>query len=277
MRPGIKRPTGIAKPTPARRRAGGRRRNATTRAEAPKTRSIRKAPSYDLLSLPELKRLEDHADWLLENVGMEFRGDAQALSLFADAGARVDGVRVRFPDGLARHLCAKAPSSFFLKARNPLHDVRLGGDGVVFMPGYGSPFVTDLDVGRRYATIEDFDNFIKLAQHLPQLHHSGGTVVEPVDLPVNKRHLHMVRSHLTLSDKPFMGGVTSVQAAKDSIDMARLVFGASFMERDAVIQANININSPFVFDETMSSVLREYAQAGQCVCVSPAIDRKSVV
>lgn len=202
---------------------------------------------------------------------MEFRGDAEALSLFAGAGAKVDGERVRFPDGMARHLCASAPAKFSLRARNQQNDVNLGGNGVVFMPGYGSPFVTDLDQGRRYATKEDFNNFIKLTQALPQLHHSGGTVVEPVDIPVNKRHLHMVRSHLTLSDKPFMGGVTSVQAARDSIDMARLVFGDGFLNSNAVIQANININSPFVFDETMSSVLREYAAAGQCICVSPAI------
>lgn len=255
-----------------RRRAGGRGRSAALpAAQQVGTRPVRKVPTYDLLGPVDLKQIEDHADWLLEQVGMEFRGDQQALTLFSDAGALIDGERVRFPDGMARQLCTKAPSSFWLKARNPHRDVKLGGDGVVFMPGYGSPFVTDLEKGRRYATIEDFDNFIKLAQHLPQLHHSGGTVVEPTDLPVNKRHLHMVRSHLVLSDKPFMGGVTSLQAARDSIAMARLVFGASFLERYAVIQANININSPFVFDETMSGVLREYAAAGQCVCISPAI------
>ena len=64
----------------------------------------------------------------------------------------------------------------------------------VFAPNYGSPFVRDLDNGRRYGTIEDFRNFVKLAYASPYLHHSGGTVCEPVDVPVNKRHLDMVYS-----------------------------------------------------------------------------------
>jgi len=105
----------------------------------------------------------------------------------------------------------------------------------------------------------------------PWLQHSGGTVCEPVDLPVNKRHLDMVHGHLRFSAKPFVGGVTSADAARDSLAMARLVFGAAFMDEHAVIQANINVNSPLVFDATMSASLRLYAAANQCVAVSPAI------
>ncbi|MEM9100474.1 MAG: trimethylamine methyltransferase family protein, partial [Pseudomonadota bacterium] len=125
--------------------------------------------------------------------------------------------------------------------------------------------------GRRYATLEDFRNFVRLSFLSPWLHHSGGTVCEPVDIPVNKRHLDMVHAHLTLSTKPFMGGVTSAQRAQDSIEMARIVHGQSFMEHHAAIQANINVNSPLVYDDTMSGVLRTYAAANQCVAVSPAI------
>ena len=147
----------------------------------------------------------------------------------------------------------------------------LGGNDVVLMPGYGSPFVTDLKDGRRYATLSDFRNFVKLAYLSPWLHHSGGTVVEPTDKPVNKRHLDMMLAHLTLSTKPFMGGVTSPERAQDSIDMARMVFGRDFMDAHAVMQANINVNSPLVYDHTMSGALRVYAAANQCVCVSPAI------
>ena len=112
---------------------------------------------------------------------------------------------------------------------------------------------------------------MKLTYSSPWLHHSGGTVCEPTDIPVNKRHLDMVLAHLTLSTKPFMGGVTSPSRAQDSIDMARIVFGAAFMEENAVMQGNINVNSPLIYDDTMSGALRVYAAANQCVCVSPAI------
>lgn len=253
------------------RRLGGRRRTRHPDSGSAHPVQSSTIPPYELLDDNALQHLEDQADWLLENVGMEFRGDSVAIALFAEAGALIDGQRVRFPDGLARALCSTAPETFKLHARNPDHTVEIGGNGIVFMPGYGSPFVTDLDQGRRYATREDFRNFVKLTFMTPHLHHSGGTVVEPVDVPVNKRHLDMVLAHLTLSDKPFMGGVTSTVRAADSIDMARIVFGEGFVDNNAVMQGNININSPFVFDDTMSGALREYAAANQCVCVSPAI------
>lgn len=235
---------------------------------APRTRKI---PAYGVLDEQALAAIEEQADWILRNIGVEFRGDQVALSLFAAAGASVDGERVTFEPGLARKLCATAPSEFKLHARDRANTVTLGGDSIVLMPGYGSPFVTDLEKGRRYATLEDFENFVKLTFSTPWLHHSGGTVCEPTDVPVNKRHLDMVLAHLTLSTKPFMGGVTSPERAQDSIDMARLVFGAEFMEDHAVMQGNINVNSPLIYDETMSGSLRVYAAANQCVCVSPAI------
>lgn len=245
-----------------------------TRHNAPRAATVfqhRRIPTYDLLDAGSLARIEDQADWILQHSGVEFREDSIALDLLSSAGASVEGTRVRFEPGLARNLCATAPGRFRLHGRNPDRTVDLGGSGLVLMPGYGSPFVTDLAGGRRYATSQDFASFVKLAQLSPALHHSGGTVVEPTDVPVNKRHLDMMLAHLTLSDKPFMGGVTSARAVEDSLAMARLVFGAEFMGGHAVMQANINVNSPLVYDGTMSAALRAYAEANQCVCISPAI------
>ncbi len=227
-------------------------------------------PPYAPFPSHDIDALERQADWLLSEIGIEFRDDPIALELLSGAGARVEGVRVFFPDGLARQLCATAPSSFDLLARNPARTIRLGGDHIVFMPGYGSPFVTDIEQGRRYATLADFHNFVKMTYATPYLHHSGGTVVEPTDVPVSKRHLDMVHAHLTLSDKPFMGAVTHPDRAKDTLDMVRLVFGDR-MNAAPVVQANINVNSPLVYDGAMTGALRVYASAGQCVCISPAI------
>jgi trimethylamine--corrinoid protein Co-methyltransferase len=232
---------------------------------------LRRIPAYELLGEEALSALEEQADWILTEIGVDFRGDAEAQRLFRQAGCTLEDERVRFQPGQATALCATAPPVFTLHARDPRHSVTLGGNHLVLMPGYGSPFVTDLDQGRRYATIEDFRNFVKLTWMSPWLHHSGGTVCEPTDIPVSKRHLDMVHAHLTLSAKPFMGGVTSPSRAEDSIEMARIVFGADFVAEHAVMQGNINVNSPLVFDETMTGALRLYAEAGQCVCVSPAI------
>ena len=154
-----------------------------------------------------------NADTILEEVGIDFRDDAEALAIWKAAGADVQGERVHFARGMCRALIQKtAPREFTQHARNPARSVVIGGKNTVFAPAYGSPFVRNLDEGRRYARIEDFRNFVKLAYMSHSLHHSGGTICEPVDLPVNKRHLDMVYSHLKYSDKPFMGSVTAPRA-----------------------------------------------------------------
>jgi trimethylamine--corrinoid protein Co-methyltransferase len=131
--------------------------------------------------------------------------------------------------------------------------------------------VRDRDGGRRYGTIEDFRNFVKLAYMAPAMHHSGGTVCEPVDIPVNERHLDMVYSHIRYSDKPFMGSVTHPLRAEDSIAMAKLVFGDAIVDDNCVLINLINANSPMVFDATMLGALKAYARAGQATIVSPFI------
>jgi len=264
---------GLARIRP--RRKGGRSvrvaHHLTHRAPTGPAVVRRAVPTYELLDETALERLEAHAEWILKEIGIEFHGDDEALDLFRQAGADVIGTRVRFDNGLARALCSTAPPSFRMEGRDPESSIVLGGDHVVFMPAYGPPFVTDLERGRRYATIEDFVNFVKLSQASPWLHHSGGTVCEPVDLPVNKRHLDMVYAHLRYSTKPFMGAVTAPERAEDSIAMARLAFGAAYLDDHCVIQGNINVNSPLVYDATMSGALKAYARANQSAVISPFI------
>jgi len=244
------------------------------RATAPEAPAYitRRIPTYELLSEESLQRIERHADDILAEIGMEFRDDSEALRLWREAGATVDGERVRFDRGMLRSIITtSAPAEFTQHARNPARSVRIGGNACVFSPAYGSPFVRDLDRGRRYATLEDFQNFVKLTYMTPWLHHSGGTVCEPTDVAVNKRHLDMVYAHLKLSDKGLMGSVTAPERAQDSIDMTRIVFGDDFVDRNCVIMGNINVNSPLVLDVTMSGALRAYAAANQCAVVVPFI------
>jgi trimethylamine--corrinoid protein Co-methyltransferase len=193
------------------------------------------------------------------------------LALWRAAGADVQGERVHIPRGLARKLTATAPKTFTQHARNPERNVEIGGRNLVLAPVYGPPFVHDAKGGRRYATIEDFRNFVKLGYMSKWLHHSGGTVCEPTDVPVNKRHLDMVYAHIRYSDKPFMGSVTAEERAEDSIAMARIVFGADFVDRHCVILGNVNVNSPLLWDGTMTRALRAYARANQAGVVVPFI------
>jgi trimethylamine--corrinoid protein Co-methyltransferase len=231
----------------------------------------RKIPLYEVLDEEGLALIEKNADTVLEEIGIEFRDDAEALKLWKDAGADIRGERVRFPKGLPRSILETAPSTFTQHARNPARSVEIGGKGTVFAPVYGPPFVRDLEGNRRYATIEDFRNFVKLAYMAPSIHHSGGTVCEPVDVPVNKRHLDMIYAHIRYSDKPFMGSVTAPERAEDSVEMCKIVFGEEFVQNNTVLTSLINANSPMVFDETMLGALKVYARNNQACIVTPFI------
>ncbi|WP_346912724.1 trimethylamine methyltransferase family protein [uncultured Roseibium sp.] len=231
----------------------------------------RNIPFYDVLSDEGAEKIEANTDRILAEIGLEFREDPEVLGIWKAAGAEVDGERVRFPKGMLQELVKTAPAQFTQHARNPARSVEIGGNNLVFAPVYGPPFVTDLDNGRRYGTIEDFRNFVKLAYMSPWMHHSGGTVCEPVDLPVNKRHFDMVYSHIKYSDKPFMGSVTAPERAEDSVKMAQIVFGEEFVDQNCVMIQLINANSPLVFDATMLGALKVYARANQACIVSPFI------
>ena len=255
-------------------RRAGRSERIRQRAErravvAPYT--IRQIPPLSLIDDDAIAIIEGNADRILDEIGMEFRGDPETLALFKVHGARVSGERVRFDPGWCRDKIKTAPPIFTQHARNPDCSVQIGGDAQVYAPSFGPPFVHDMENGRRYATLEDFRNITKLHYSLAAVNHSGGVVVEPVDVPVPLRHLHMAHTHLTLSDKPFMGAVTAPERARDTIEMCKLAMGAEFVDQNCVLYSVVNTNAPLVMDETMLWALKEYARAGQCTVVSPFV------
>lgn len=231
-------------------------------------------PKYTYLSPEAVETIHTNSLRLLEEFGIEF-SHPDALTALEQAGAEVvdrESGLVRLPRGLVLESVAGAPAQFRLHARNPAHSVTVGGDAMVTAPVYGPPFVHDLDRGRRSALLDDYQNFVRLAQMTPQISNAGGTVVEPEDEPQETRHLDMIYALLTLADKSFMGSVTSAENARDSIELAALVFGG----RDAlaarpVMISLINVNSPRRYDTRMLEALLEYARARQPVIITPFI------
>ena len=253
-----------------RRRRGG---DADTSNEPKAPPYIkRKIPYYEILNEESLQIIERNAETILEEIGIDFLEDPESIEYFRAAGAEIKGERVHFPRGMCREIIQKTGQRQFTQhARNPAKSVEIGGDNMVLVPAYGPPFVYDIDNGRRYATIEDFRQFVKLAYMSDNLHHSGGTICEPVDLPVNKRHYDMVYSHIKYSDKAFMGSVTHPLRAEDSVSMAKIVFGDEFVDQNCVLVNLINANSPMTFDATMLGALKVYARHNQACMVSPFI------
>ncbi|MDQ3865290.1 MAG: trimethylamine methyltransferase family protein [Actinomycetota bacterium] len=224
-------------------------------------------PRYEILDEVALEELDRGWRRIVRDLGIEFLHD-DALAVLRDAGQEVEGQVVRFdPDWIVEQV-AKAPREFELQARNPERSVTIGGKNMVFAAVYGPPFVRE-GLERRDATYDDFQNLIKLAHSFPELDSPGGTICEPNDRPLDSRHLDMVYALLSLSDKPFMGSVTSAANARDTIAMTEMVFGRDSMEETPAVISLINVNSPLRYDDRMLGALLEYARANQALVITP--------
>jgi trimethylamine--corrinoid protein Co-methyltransferase len=224
-------------------------------------------PRYEILSEDALATLDRGWRRIVSELGIEFLHE-DALEHFRKEGQKVEGELVKFdPDWILAQV-AKAPHQFELQARNPANNVTIGGDNMVFSSVYGCPFVRE-GIERRSATYNDFEQFTKLAQAFPQLDSAGGTIVEPDDKPLDSRHLDMVYALLTLTDKIYMGSVTSGPNALDTIAMTELVFGRDSIEKTPAVISLINVNSPLRYDDRMLSALLEYARANQPTIITP--------
>ncbi len=228
-------------------------------------------PIYQILSPDNLEIIHERSMQILSEIGIMFMDDPEALAILRAHGVEVRDEVAYFDPALIEEYVGKAPSQFTQLARNPERNVLVGGNHLCFAPVYGPPFVQSLDDGRRDATITDFQNFVKLAYLSPYLHHSGGTIVEPTDLPAPTRHLDMLYSHVKYSDKPFMGSVMSAEDAADSVTVAEIVFGADKIREQPALISLINISSPRRLDDRMLGALKVYARARQAVIITPFI------
>ena len=95
---------------------------------------VRNIPTYDILSEENLVRIEKTADQSHAEIGISFPDRPIAIDQWKRAGAKVDGLRVRFELGLLREILKSAPAEFTQHARNPAKSVRIGGKNVVFSP-----------------------------------------------------------------------------------------------------------------------------------------------
>lgn len=227
-------------------------------------------PIHELLNAEGVQRLHTAAMRILAEFGIDFY-DEECRAILARHGAVVKGETVFFDEALVMEYVRKAPAEFTQLARNPANNVVIGGNKITFAPVYGPPFVQDLDGKRRDATLADFQNFVKLAYLSPWMHHSGGTVVEPMDEPVSTRHLDMVFSHIKYSDKAFMGSVTSGPNAADSVALAEIVLGAETIRQHPALVSLINVSSPRRYDDRMLAALKVYARARQGLLITPFI------
>ncbi len=254
----------------------GRRRERRTQPsgirQLPFARVENRYPPIKLISDDQIEQIHRASLRLLQEVGMEVLHEESRRVLKAH-GAEVDesNQRVRFDPVLIEQSVAKAPSEFTLHARNPAHDVKVGGPHVIFAATGGPAFASDLDRGRRAGNYQDMCDYIRVIHRLNVIHQEGGCPIEPTDLPAETRHLDFYRAAIGLTDKTWQCWALGGYRVEDAIEMAAISLGKSReqLKAEPATLTIINSNSPLRLDIPMGEGLCAMARAGQPVAMTP--------
>jgi trimethylamine--corrinoid protein Co-methyltransferase len=226
----------------------------------------------EILEPDQVETIVDAACTVLETQGMRFLDD-EARAVLSNAGATADEANrmIRFDPAFVREKLTTAPAEFSLRARNPDHDLHIGGNHIVFSSVGGPAFVSDLDKGRRPGTYEEMCDFLRIVQSLNILHQEGGGVFEAMDLRAETRHLDLYLAQARLLDKNAQAYALGRERTVDAIEMACIALGTDRNElaKRPALLAIINTNSPMQLDVPMSEAVFELAGAGQACCITP--------
>jgi len=228
--------------------------------------------SIEILSDDQVEAIRDASLTILEEIGMDFL-HPEALTILRAAGADVESgsQRVRFDRALIEDALVRAPSSFTLHARNPQHDLIIGGDHLCFTLVASPPNVTDIERGRRPGNFRDYCDLLRLGQSFNIVHMFGGYPVEPIDLPPESRHLDAIHAFVTLTDKVFHGYSLGRERIRDAIEMTRIARGASAEQllQEPSLFSIVNTSSPLRLDGPMIEGIIELARHNQPVVITP--------
>ncbi|MGB3643643.1 MAG: trimethylamine methyltransferase family protein [Mesorhizobium sp.] len=257
------------------RRGGraGKRSSGTAGFEQPPFRQLRNplTPTR-LISDDELESIHLASLRVLKEIGVDvLHEEARRIMKEHGADVREGSERVRFDADLILELISHCPAEFTLHARNPAHNVRFGGDNVIFTMMASAPNCSDTDRGRRSGNQADYRNFLRLAQMHNILHATGGYPVEPTDIHPSIRHLECVRDLATLTDKAFHIYSLGKERNVDGIEIARLARGISReqLQQEPSVFTIINTNSPLRLDIPMMEGIIQMSSMGQVVVVTP--------
>ncbi len=264
----------MAETATRRRRGGGRAGN--TRRGGPVIEQmpwrLPKNPDRPTEPLSEegVAAIHDAAMRILEEIGIEFLNE-EALTLFREAGCRVDDAMVRFDRAWVMEMVGKAPASFTITPRNPDRQLTVGGNTILFGNVSSPPNYWDLSTGKVPGTRAACQDLLKLTQYFNCIHFAGGYPVEPVDLHPSIRHLDVLFDKLTLSDKVMHAYSLGKERVEDVMEMVRIANGLSEEEFAARphMYTNINSTSPLKHDHPMIDGCLRLARRGQAVVVTP--------
>lgn len=245
-------------------------RNPRTIHQSPWQQPYNPLPAIEPVSADQLEQIHQTSMNILEEIGIDFLLP-RARDMLAQAGAQINGERVRMDRAMVEEYISTAPGEFTLHARNPEHHLKIGGHYGAFCTVASAPNVSDIAGGRRVGNWQDYCNLVRLGQSLNIVHLFGGYPVEPVDLPVETRHLDTLKAFVELSDKAFHAYSLGRERIADALEIVRIGRGISLeqLKQEPSLFTIINASSPLRIDKPMLDGLIDMAQHNQVVVMTP--------
>ena len=206
-----------------------------------------------------LDKIHNSSLELLAETGIRFP-NKEALELFKHHGFKTDREMVFFQHRDIEKALETIPRTFKLHARNEDNSFVIGDASYRMAPGYGPPFIIEKSGEMRNAVLEDTKKFCKLVQTSKALDFNSSIVVQPNDVPAKTAHLDMLLSTMLLTDKPLMGSTSSKICARQSLEMAQIIWGN--MDKPVMLNL-VDSLSPLQYAEEMVDALLVYAKAKQ--------------
>ncbi|WP_457554115.1 trimethylamine methyltransferase family protein [Desulfobacula sp.] len=213
-----------------------------------------------------LDKIHNFSLELLHETGIRFP-NKEALEIFKHHGFKTDGQMVFFLQSDIEKAIETVPETFELHARNEKNSFVIGDDSFRMAPGYGPPFIIEKSGKMRNAVLEDTKTFCKLVQTSKALDFNSSIVAQPNDVPAETAHLDMLLATILFTDKPLMGSTSSKICARQSLEMAKIIWGNT----DKPIMLNlVDSLSPLQYAEEMVDALLVYARAKQPLIIHSA-------
>jgi trimethylamine---corrinoid protein Co-methyltransferase len=226
---------------------------------------------YQPLATHEVRAIHEASLNVLQSPGIKVP-NVEALDIFRQAGAKVNGEYVVLSQAMVEDAIASLPHRVLLAGREEDQDLILEGRCVHFGTG-GSP-TTVLPSGVldwRQAFLSDVAKLAALAEALGEVDFYV-LPVTPTDIPVEAIAVNRFYAALANTRKHIMGGLINLKGAQQVFELGVMLAGSAEALRGRPFISCMTswMVSPLAFDPHVTDILTYWCRQGMPVALSSA-------
>jgi len=212
-------------------------------------------PYLEILSEGQIYAIHSASLEILERTGMKCNNQ-EALEIFKQSGAYIEGDRVRIPPAMVEQALKSAPSRSLITGRRGNGKVLLERNVVNYGLGTDVPDHIDTYTHEiRPTALKDIENIGKVVQKCENIDFTSNSGLA-ADVPPEMQDLHHYKTGSIYCDKPFFTTAANGKNMKALIDMATVFAGSyeNLRKAPSIIVYGEPV-SPLAFDKNATEVL----------------------